>query len=102
MINKYKPQEKKDFLMNNLLSLTFYEIENPIELANKVFDLEIFRSIFESRLLNTSKKNDAGVKLIDVVMMFKIMILQHYYNLVDKLDEYQIVDIMSFKKFLRL
>ena len=39
---------------------------------------------------------------MNVVMMFKIMILQRYYNLGDKQVEYQIVDRMSFKKFLGL
>jgi len=62
----------------------------------------MFRAIHESRLLNTTKENNAGAKPFDVVMMFKIMMLQRYYNLGDKQVEYQIVDRMSFKKFLGL
>jgi len=58
----------------------------------------MFCYIIESRLLNTTKKNNAGAKSFDVVMMFKIMILQRYYNLGDKQVEYQIVD----RKFLGL
>ncbi len=75
---------------------------NPIESISKVVDFDMFRAILESRLLNTPKKNNAGAKPFDVVMMFKIMILQRYYNLGDKQVEYQIVDRMSFKKFLGL
>ena len=57
---------------------------NPIESISKVVNFELFRAILESRLLNTTKKNNAGAKPFDVVMMFKIMILQRYYNLGDK------------------
>jgi len=35
-------------------------------------------------------------------MLFKILILQRYYNLGDRQVEYQIVDRTSFKKFLGL
>ena len=75
---------------------------NPIESNSKVVEFEMFRAILESRLLNTTKKNNAGAKPYDVVMMFKIMIFQRYYNLGDKQFEYQIVDRLSFKKFLGL
>jgi IS5 family transposase len=34
--------------------------------------------------------------------MFKILILQRYYGLGDKQIEYQIIDRISFKKFLGL
>jgi len=75
------------------------EVGNPIESISKVVGFEMFHEIFESRLLNNSKKNNAGDKPFDVAMMFKIMILQRYYNLGDKQVDYQIVDRMSFKKF---
>ncbi|MFM5970044.1 MAG: IS5 family transposase, partial [Dolichospermum sp.] len=48
------------------------------------------------------KKNNAGAKPFDVVLMFKILILQRYYGLGDKQIEYQIIDRISFKKFLGL
>ena len=40
--------------------------------------------------------------LNDYVMMFKIVILQRYYNLSDEQVEYQINDRMSFMRFLDL
>ena len=43
---------------------------NPIESISKVVNFELFRAILESRLLNTTKKNNAGAKPFDVVMMF--------------------------------
>ncbi|MBM2814259.1 MAG: transposase [Ignavibacteria bacterium] len=35
-------------------------------------------------------------------MMFKILILQRYYNISDEQVEYQILDILSFMRFLEL
>ena len=77
-------------------------IGNPLEMISKVIDFEMFRDILEAELLNTNKKNNAGAKPFDVVMMFKILILQRYYGLGDTQIEYQILDRLSFKKFLGL
>ena len=71
-------------------------------MISEVIDFEIFREKLESKLLNRNKKNKAGAKPYDVVMMFKIMILQRYYGLGDTQIEYQILDRLSFKKFLGL
>lgn len=62
----------------------------------------MFRESLEVKLLNTNKKNNAGAKPYDVVMMFKILILQRYYGLGDSQVEYQILDRSSFKTFLSL
>ena len=77
-------------------------IGNPLDKIIDVVDIEMFRFILESKLLNMNKKNNAGAKPYDVVMMFKIMILQRYYGLGDTQLEYQIYDRLSFKKFLGL
>ncbi|HAL65097.1 MAG: Transposase, IS4 family [Bacteroidetes bacterium 38_7] len=77
-------------------------IGNPLEKISLVVDFEIFRKSLEQGLLNKDKKNNAGAKPYDVVMMFKILILQRYYGLGDTQIEYQILDRLSFKKFLGL
>lgn len=77
-------------------------IGNPLEMISKTIDFEMFRPILEDALLNKNKKNNAGAKPFDVVMMFKILILQRYYGLFDKQIEYQIIDRASFKQFLGL
>ena len=102
MSKAYKSQGKKGLFDEQFAVSHLSAMGNPIESISKVIDFEMFRAILESRLLNTSKKNNAGAKPFDVVMMFKVMILQRYYNLGDKQVEYQIVDRMSFKKFLGL
>jgi len=77
-------------------------IGNPLEKISFVIDFEFFRPTLEEGILNKNKKNNAGAKPFDVVMMFKILILQRYYGLGDTQLEYQIIDRISFKKFLGL
>jgi transposase, IS5 family len=99
---KYKLQGKKGFFDEKFNGDLLIEIGNPLEKLSTVVDFEMFRATLESKLLNTNKKNNAGAKPYDVVMMFKILILQRYYGLGDKQIEYQIIDRTSFKKFLGL
>lgn len=77
-------------------------IGNPLDRVEEVVDFEMFRDTLEDALLNKEKKNNAGAKPFDVVMMFKILILQRYYGLGDTQLEYPIIDRTSFKKFLGL
>jgi len=98
----YKKQGKRGLFDRQFNQEHLYNMGNPLEAISKVIDFEMFRPALESKLLNTDKKNNAGAKPFDVVMMFKIMILQRYYGLGDKQVEYQIVDRTSFKKFLGL
>jgi transposase, IS5 family len=48
-------------------------ISNPLEMITDIIEFESFRLILETKLLNQQKKNNAGVKPYDVVMMFKIV-----------------------------
>jgi len=64
-------------------------------------DWEQFRKI----LTNAFEKEEKGIggRLpFDYVMMFKIMVLQRYYNLSDEQMQYQILDRLSFMRFLGL
>jgi transposase, IS5 family len=99
---KYKSQGKKGLFDEKFSIDLLSEIGNPLEAISKVIDFEIFRSTLEEKLLNTNTKNNAGASQYDLVMMFKIMILQRYYGLGDKQIEYQIIDRTSFKQFLGL
>ena len=98
----YKSQGKKGLFDEQFTIDRLSAIGNPLERIDTVIDFEYFRNTLESKLLNTEKKNNAGAKPFDVVMMFKIMILQRYYGLGDSQVEYQIIDRLSFKKFLGL
>lgn len=98
----YKPTGEKGLFDEQFNIDRLSIIGNPLEKISNVIDFETFRKTLESRLLNTEKKNNAGAKPFDVLMMFKIMILQRYYGLGDQQVEYQIIDRLSFKKFLGL
>ena len=46
------------------------------------------------------RKSNAGRKPFDVIVMFKVLVLQQMYNLSDDQTEYQVRDWLSFKLFL--
>ena len=80
----YKSTGKKSLFDDQFSAEKLSEIGNPLDKISNVFDFEIFRVLLESKLLNVTKKNNAGAKPFDVVLMFKILILQRYYGLGDK------------------
>ena len=96
----YKTQGKRSLFDEEFIVEKLSGIGNPLETISKVIDFEMFRAPLESKLLSLDKKSNAGAKPFDVVLMFKILILQRYYGLGDKQIEYQILDRISFKKFL--
>ena len=73
---------------------------DPLERLNKVIDWEYFRSTIEK--IHPKKMVASGPKAYDPLLMFKILILQRYYNLSDAQIEYQILDRLSFCRFLGL
>ena len=99
---KYKKHGKVGMFDTEFAKQDLSNLGNPLEKIIKVLDFEIFRDILENGLLNKNRKNNAGAKRYDVVMLFKILILQRFYGLGDKQVEYQIIDRTSFKTFLGL
>ncbi len=67
----------------------------------KEIDFEIFRPILE-KALKKERKSKAGRPPFDVVMMFKILVLQRLFNMSDDQTEYQITDRISFQRYLGL
>ena len=74
----------------------------PLQRLNDVIDWEIFRDPIEDALKKEERKSNAGRKPYDKLLMFKITILQRYYNLSDEQTEFQIKDRLSFLDFLGL
>jgi IS5 family transposase len=60
-----------------------------------------FRPILEQVYVKPRKSN-AGRPPIDVIVMFKLLILQQLYNIGDDELEYQVNDRLSFMRFLHL
>jgi len=53
----------------------------------------------EGALVKDVEKSKGGRPAYDVVLMFKILILQRYYNVSDDAMEYAILDRLSFMRF---
>ncbi len=62
---------------------------------------KLFRNLLEP-VQDKERKSSAGRKAFDVVLMFKVLILQSLYNLSDEQTEFQIWDRLSFMRFLDL
>ena len=63
---------------------------DPLERLEKVVDFECFRPTLSGR------------PPYDLVLMLKILILQRLYNLSDDAMEYQMIDRISFRRFLKI
>lgn len=72
---------------------------DPLLQLEKVIDWELFRPTLD-KARKKPKKSNAGAKGFDVVMLFKILILQSLYNLSEEAMEYEILDRYSFSRFL--
>jgi len=88
----------------------FFDLDNrfqklneldPLVNLNKLIDWENFRDTLDE-IRTKERKSNAGRKPFDVVMMFKVLVLQHLYNLSDDQIEYQIRDRYTFCRFLGL
>ena len=74
---------------------------DPLVRLKKCVDWELFRADLEI-IREKERKSPAGRKPFDVVLMFKILVLQSLYNLSDDVVEYQIRDRLSFMRLLDL
>jgi IS5 family transposase len=77
---------------------------DPLEMIARVVPFESFRAEIEAAVLTPAKekKSTAGRKPIDVIVMFRMLVLQSLYNLADEQVEYQVRDRLSFTRFLQL
>ena len=82
----------------------FDQLDNggdPLVKLNAVINWELFRNDLH-QVRDKDRRSNAGRKPFDVVLMFKILILQSLYNLSDDATEFQIRDRLSFMRFLDL
>lgn len=101
MKNKgYKPQGRVGLFDEQARLEQLASKSNPLKQLLSVIDFEMFRKTLEDAALTKEKKNNAGAKPYDVVILFKILVLQRYFGLSDEQVEYQIIDRTSFREFL--
>lgn len=74
---------------------------DPLIHLNELIGWECFRPSL-NKVREKKRKSKAGRKAFDVVLMFKVLVLQHLYNLADDEIEYQVRDRYSFCRFLGL
>jgi len=74
---------------------------DPLLLLKEKINWELFRPTLEG-IFTKEDKGIGGRPAYDYLIMFKVMILQRYYNLSDDQTEYQILDRLSFMRFLDL
>jgi len=100
-MKQYKRHRDYGFFDQDIRLSKLSQLGDPLERLNKGIDFEIFRETLEQYLIKQAK-GKGGRRAYDYVLMFKILILQRYYNLSDDQVEYQINDRMSFMRFLDL
>ena len=74
---------------------------DPLERLNALVDWNIFRPLLK-RCFKREAKGPGGRPPFDYLLMFKILILQRLYNLSDAQMQYQILDRLTFRRFLGL
>ena len=89
-----------------MFDLEFHEdkiraYQAPLSKLDKIINWELFRNTIETALY-VEPKGAGGRPPYDKLLMFKILILQKYYNLSDEQTEFQINDRTSFRHFLGL
>lgn len=74
---------------------------DPLVQLDAIVPWEAFRPTLAA-LREKARKSNAGRKPFDVILMFKILVLQSLYNLSDDQMEFQAADRLSFMRFLGL
>jgi len=74
------------------------KLGDPLKKLDSVMDWEIFRPILGKAFEKERKKS--GRPAYDVIMMFKILVLERSYNMSDEQTEYQLNDRISFMRFV--
>lgn len=77
------------------------QLGDPLERLDAAIDWKQFRPIL-GKVREKERKDNSGRRPWDVVLMFKVLVLQSLYNLSDDKMEYQIRDRISFMRFLGL
>lgn len=100
-MKRFKRHRDYGFFDQDLRLSKLSYLGDPLVKLNEHVDFEKFRKVLEEKL-SKEATGKGGRPPYDYVLLFKILILQRYYNLSDDQIEYQINDRMSFMRFLDL
>ena len=95
----FKQHRDKGFFDEEFRLSRLSKQNDPLEKLNKLIDWEMFRPELDA-VFKKTPKGKGGRRPYDYVLLFKMSILQRYYNLSDDQIEYQVLDRLSFMRFL--
>lgn len=98
-MQRYKKQGQSGMFGEHFRLEKISKHGDPLERLTKVINWTVFIPTLQ-KLENMDKKSNAGAKPYCPLLLFKILVLQRYYNLSDNQIEYQILDRLSFGRFL--
>ncbi|MEK7762983.1 MAG: IS5 family transposase [Nitrospirota bacterium] len=98
---QYKSPQPKKLFDEEFRLEKLSEQKDPLVKLKERIDFELFRTLLEETFCK-EEKGIGGARPYDYVMMFKILILQRYYNISDDKMEFAILDRLSFMRFLGL
>lgn len=78
------------------------KLGDPLEKVAKAIGFEVFKPLLDSIYGKEKDESKGGRPPWDFLLMFKIMILQEFYNIADEKTEFMINDRLSFQRFLGL
>ena len=93
--------KQKDFFTEDVRLRELSTQGDPLEKLNNLIPWNDFRHKL-NRIFKKEAKAPGGRPPYDYVMMFKILVLQRLYNLSNAQMQYQIMDRLSFMRFLKL
>jgi hypothetical protein len=73
--------------------------KSPLDKLNEVIDWEDFRPTLNEILAPQEQKAPGGTSHYDYVFMFKILIIQRYYNLSDEQTEFRLNDSLLLQRW---
>ena len=82
---------------NKLTELS--KMGDPLEKLDKAINWKVFKPVI-NKAFRKERKSNAGRPPFDYLMMFKVLVLQHLYNLSDEQVQYQLLDRLTFRRFI--
>ncbi|MFN9531045.1 MAG: IS5 family transposase [Cyanobacteriota bacterium] len=101
MKKRYKKPNEKSFFDEENRRKALSEVLHPLKRLQSAINFEIFRTDLEKAFKNTPR-GPGGRPAFDLVLMFKVLIIQRTYDLSDARTQFAINDSLSMQDFLGL
>jgi IS5 family transposase len=96
-----RPAELSFFSLTERLAQISHQ-QDPLERLNAVIDWQIFQPVLDRVFPAATPKGPGGRPAYPRLFLCKILVLQRLYQLSDEATQYQILDRLSFQRFLGL